>query len=65
MPRDKGQKTPGEQAKEGVDETGLAGPERDDAGSIGEGGAPTGPTGPDAGNAVAESSEGDAPAADD
>ena len=46
MSQDEGQgagKTPGEQAREGVDASGLAGPERDDARSIGKGGAPTGP----------------------
>lgn len=45
MSQDEGQagaKTPGEQGRDGVDATGLAGPERDDAGSIGKGGAPTG-----------------------
>ena len=62
MTQDEGQggggKTPGEQAREGADETGLAGPERADAESIGKGGAPTGAGGPGADNAPASTEEG-------
>ncbi len=53
-----GGKTPGEHGKEGANEAELAGPERDDAGSIGKGGAPTGPVGSDAGNEPSSSEEG-------
>jgi hypothetical protein len=67
MTQDDGQaggKTPGEQAKEGVDETGAAGPERADAESIGEGGAPTGAVDSDADNTPGSTEEGADPTDD-
>lgn len=61
--QEKAGKTPGEEAKEGVDGSGMPGPEGADAGSIGSGGAPTGPVNSDAENVPGSSSEG-APADD-
>lgn len=46
-----GGKTPSDHARQGPDETGVAGPESADRESIGRGGAPTGAADSDAGNA--------------
>lgn len=67
MTEDEGQaggKAPGEEAKEGVDETGQAGPEHADAESIGQGGAPTGADDRDSDNAPGSTEEGADPADD-